>query len=165
MPDGDTFKNDAVSPVVDGVELTDVLAKLVQNEPLNAKVLLGGSNLDEGTEFMDVAEPIACDAKPAAFGEWAAAMWGDAVGAALPALYETLVQPVPKCQSQDDPTGARTSWAWRAAMRAAGDRPASRRMAPRDIGVPSGDGAILCRARALLGRAERAFWCLCRCRC
>lgn len=141
VPYGDSFKNDAVSPVVDGVELTGLLADLVATEPLNADAVLGGSNLDEGTEFMSVAEPIACDAGEEGFSTWAAAMWGSAVAADLAPAYADLVEPVPLCRSSSDPSGKSTTWAWKAAMRAAGD------------------GAILCRTRDLLARAKNAsFW-------
>ena len=142
-PFGDTFKDDAVAPFVDGTLLAKPLSELVRSAPLNVDSLLGGSNKDEGTEFMDVAAKMACDGGSLDLAKWAAEMYGGDLGRAVPWLYTeaTLDLPAPNCRDADDPTGNGTSWAWRSAMRCAGD------------------GAILCRVRDLLRRGgERAYW-------
>lgn len=115
----------------------------MRSAPLNVDSLLGGSNKDEGTEFMDVAAKMACDGGAVDLAKWAAEMYGGDLGRAVPWLYTeaALDLPAPKCRDADDPTGNGTSWAWRSAMRCAGD------------------GAILCRVRDLLRRGgERAYW-------
>ena len=143
VPYGDSFDADAVAPIVDGITLARPLADLVRDPAvaLNAAFVLGGSNKDEGTEFMDVAAPIACDASDVEFAVWAKRMYGADLGRDIPRLYteRDLDLPAPLCRDAGDPGGNGTTWAWRQAMRSAGD------------------GAIFCRTRDLLARAETAF--------
>ncbi|KAH8075968.1 carboxylic ester hydrolase [Aureococcus anophagefferens] len=105
-PFGDTFKGDAVAPFVDGTLLAKPLSELVRSAPLNVDSLLGGSNKDEGTEFMDVAAKIDCDGGAVDLAKWAAEMYGGDLGRAVPWLYtEALDLPAPKCRDADDPAG------------------------------------------------------------
>jgi len=136
-PHSDTFETDAAAPTVDGVELSVPLQEIARG-PLPAGVdVLGGSNLDEGTEFMSVTPALPCNASSAEYAQWALKQFGSALGAKVPALYMTIEQPAPLCRSQHygpgpTPPPLPTSQAWQAAMRSAGD------------------AAIMCRTRQLL---------------
>ena len=64
-PYSDTFQTDAAAPAIDGVELTDTIAAMSRNASnIPAGVdLLGGANLDEGTEFMSSESQWHTDAR------------------------------------------------------------------------------------------------------
>jgi len=112
--------------------------------------ILGGSNLDEGTEFMDLTPKIPCNATQQDFEYWARLQFGDALGEKVPPLYGDVEQPAPLCRAVDYhhwppiPLSVNTSKFWQAAMRSVGD------------------AAILCRTRDLLRAAEvrggEAWW-------
>merc|ERR1712048_672284 len=94
---------DAAAPTEDGVELKQSLAELLQ-EPgaLSPGVaVLGGSNLDEGTEFMDLTPRIPCNATQQDFEYWARLQFGDALGEKVPPLYGDVEQPAPLCRAVD----------------------------------------------------------------
>jgi hypothetical protein len=69
---GDTFVTDGTAPTVDGVELKMPLKKRVMNSKFfSSKIdLLAGANLDEGTEFMELAPPISCNADQNEYEQW-----------------------------------------------------------------------------------------------
>lgn len=143
-PWGDTFLTDGVAPAVDGVELVAPIAELARLPLPHAAAppdVLAGSNLDEGTEFIHDCPPLMCNATTADFITWAEALFGPALGAAVPSLYglAQLGSPTPLCAP-----GGPTTPAWLGAMRSAGDY------------------AILCRARELLRVAAqgggRVWW-------
>ena len=85
-------------------------------------------NQDEGTEFMDLTPPIGCNASLSDFMDWANRFWGQEIGQQVPALYQQLAEPQPKCEQRTyDPVHHRpvskivpASHYRTAAMRAAG---------------------------------------------
>ena len=160
-PFGDTFETDAAAPAVDGVELKAPLAEVVRGTPPKGVSVLGGSNMDEGTEFMSLCPEISCDASVDEFKAWAITKYGASLGAKVPALYAEISRPAPLCHSRHHAAGQRrqqqgerrpasggptdeTSDSWLGAMRSAGD------------------SAILCRTRELLKAAQKrgnsAWW-------
>lgn len=139
----DTFVTDGMAPAVDGIELPANLGQLVRDpRRLNDADVLGGSNLDEGTEFMGLTPRLPCNATAAQFAAWAAVQFGPDLGAHVPPLYTTVEQPAPLCRDYSASTS--TSVYWQAAMRSAGD------------------ASFLCRTRELLraarARNHSAFW-------
>lgn len=162
-PFGDTFTTDAAAPTIDGVELTDALAHQARVSVPKGVALLGGSNLDEGTEFMDLTPALDCAASKEDFAAWSVLQFGEELGKQVPALYSEVEQPAPLCRNTHGPgmegtaveprrTQANATWPWsphtstywQAAMRAAGD------------------SAIMCRTRDVLKQAftqgTDAFW-------
>mmetsp|Transcript_131556 Transcript_131556/g.409009 ORF Transcript_131556/g.409009 Transcript_131556/m.409009 type:complete len:573 (+) Transcript_131556:3-1721(+) len=141
-PHDDTFYTDAAAPTEDGVELAAPLAALARGPVPSGVGLLAGSNLDEGTMFMDECPAIACNASEADFEAWAVKMYGADLGRKVPAAYRSLEAPTPRCREQFPARGAAagTSRAWQSAMRSAGD------------------SAILCRTRELLRAAHGGAW-------
>lgn len=145
-PYDDNFYTDAVAPTEDGVELTAPLQQKVRKEvPANVN-LLGGSNLDEGTEFMDYTPPIACSANSTELLRWSNEMYGAALGARVPSLYHAnggVQLPTPVCRSGAKAYGGNTL-EYMIAMRSAGD------------------SAITCRIRDLLlksvSQGGRGWW-------
>jgi len=142
-PYDDTFFTDAAAPTEDGVELAAPLATLARGPVPRGVELLAGSNLDEGTMFMSECPAIPCDASEEDLKAWAVRMYGADLGRMVPAAYESLETPTPKCKEWRRPSG-KTSPFWVAAMRSAGDN------------------AILCRTRELLRAARQqgnsAWW-------
>ncbi len=143
-PYDDTFRTDASAPTEDGVELARPLAALSRDPAaIPADVaLLAGANLDEGTEFMEEAPAIGCNASAAEFATWSGEMFGTELGPQVASVYPTLEQPVPLCRDRHGSAGPTSVW-WQTAMRA------------------SGDSAILCPAREMLaagGRPGSAYW-------
>ena len=143
-PFGDTFETDGAAPTVDGVELPSDLASLARAAALpEGMEVLGGSNLDEGTEFMSLTPALACNATEADFREWAIKKYGAELGAKVPDVYRQTEAPYPVCQTRHwDAQQPKLSddgdqSAWVAAMRSAGD------------------SAILCRVREILRGADR----------
>jgi hypothetical protein len=124
-PFGDTFITDATAPTVDGVELKRPLDErvLIKSMFSNSIDLLAGANLDEGTEFMEVAPPISCNANQDEYQQWCNTFYGEELGPLVPSLYNnaTLIQPIPLCRSRGH-SSTTTTWQWQAAMRSAGDR-------------------------------------------
>lgn len=161
-PYADTFETDSSAPVVDGVELAEPIISLSKRSDALAPgvALLGGSNMDEGTEFMGETPRIRCSATKADFEAWAQEQFGPTLGQAVVPLYkpEDLELPLPVCQrwghhnsswglgsklgrrgslrhlkrSDADDSSAAAAPYWMAAMRSAGD------------------AAILCPAREML---------------
>lgn len=141
-PYSDTFETDAAAPTEDGVELSQSLAdavKDVNSLPRNVAVL-GGSNLDEGTQFMYLTPKIPCNATLQEFERWSVLQFGDLVGKMIPKLYNEVEQPAPLCRNYqrpgEQPSPVNTSKYWQSAMRSAGD------------------DAILCRTRELLRASQ-----------
>ena len=61
--------------------------------------VLLGSNLDEGTIFMELSPPLPCaNASNASFAAWAEAMFGVETAAAVVAAYQKLRAPLPHWQ-------------------------------------------------------------------
>jgi len=151
-PYDDTFETDAAAPTEDGVELDSTLAHRMRVAVPKGVALLGGSNLDEGTEFMSEAAQIACNASAADFQEWCTKQFGPDLGPKVPPFYSDIEQPAPLCREDhhyaSDSSGSfpepPTSVYWQAAMRAAGD------------------SAIMCRTRDVLQTAfangDKAYW-------
>jgi len=148
-PYSDTFNTDAAAPTVDGVELKVPLPERVRdNSAMPAVDLLGGANLDEGTEFMSLCPDISCDASEEEFEKWSVTFYGGKLGPQVPPLYQDLEQPAPLCRSRHHEAiqwpGSKTSKFWQAAMRSAGE------------------AAITCRTRDLLqisrGKGQKAWW-------
>ena len=141
-PFGDTFFTDAAAPTEDGVELTAPLQELVRSSVPPGTELLGGANLDEGTEFMSSTPPLACDASELDFKNWAMELFGKSLGEQVPAKYTKIQQPIPACRGFVEPN--HTTVNYMAAMRS------------------SGDAAILCRTRDFLRTASSTggsgFW-------
>ena len=94
-PFGDTFETDAAAPTVDGVELKVPLSELVRGDPPKGIAMLGGSNMDEGTEFMSLCPEISCNASVTEFSSWAVEKYGAHLGAKVPALYAEIDRSVP----------------------------------------------------------------------
>ena len=143
-PYDDTFRTDASAPTEDGVELARALAALSRDpSAISAGVaLMAGANLDEGTEFMEEAPAISCNASAAEFATWSGDMFGAELGPQVASAYPTLEQPVPLCRDRHGSAGPTSVW-WQTAMRA------------------SGDSAILCPAREMLaarGHPSSAYW-------
>jgi hypothetical protein len=152
-PYADTFETDAAAPTVDGVELKAPLSQVARENPLPKGVdVLGGSNLDEGTEFMTECPVIACNATHAEFEAWSIKQFGPLLGPKVPSLYQKVEQPAPLCQEHHHHMEAKqqgngpphpppppppTSIFWQAAMRSAGD------------------AAIKCRTRDILARVAQ----------
>ena len=89
-PYDDTFYTDAAAPTVDGVELSAPLAVLARTSiPADVNVL-GGSNLDEGTEFIAATPPIACNANASDLLRWPVTTLSH-----LPLPPSTIVAPRP----------------------------------------------------------------------
>lgn len=86
-PFGDTFFTDAEAPTVDGVELLADLQEVVRDSVPAGTELLGGANLDEGTEFLSSCPPISCNASVADFTKWSIELFGEDLGPKVPALY------------------------------------------------------------------------------
>jgi len=135
-PHSDTFNTDAMAPTVDGVELTAPLPELVRKTSVTVDVL-GGGNMDEGTEFMSLSPPIACDASYEDFQEFCRIQFGAALGVKVTELYKSVQQPIPICDQKNAGVSASDSsdLYWAAAMRSVGDE------------------AIICRTRDLMIRA------------
>jgi carboxylesterase type B len=98
---------------------------------------------------MGVASQIACNASNTDLDAWAKLQFGSALGSQVPALYTSIEQPAPLCQTHHygppkPGPSVPTTQQWQAAMRSAGD------------------SAILCRSRELLNSAAankgKAFW-------
>jgi carboxylesterase type B len=121
-PYDDSFFTDASAPTLDGVELSVPLSELSRSKDALPKnvALLAGANLDEGTEFMMEAPPLACDATDAEFLEWSTKFYGPELGPLVPKLYANPEMPAPLCLDQRHP-GTNTSVQWQGAMRSAGD--------------------------------------------
>lgn len=135
----DTFETDASAPTEDGVELPAPLQLLTRQQSNVLDIpMLGGANLDEGTEFMGLTPPLACNATEQQFIQWALHFFGPNLGMLVPSVYKDLIQPAPLCESRGLP-GPTSEW-WQKAMRAAGD------------------AAILCRTREILLTSSQAFW-------
>ena len=133
VPFDDTFRSDGFGPTEDGVELSLPLQERARGPMPAGVAVLSGSNLDEGTEFMDETPPLPCNASAAQFDRWAVQQFGPELGSQVWPIYRDLELPTPKCQG-----GPNTSTQWLAAMRAAGD------------------AAIGCRSRELLIAAATA---------
>lgn len=86
-PWGDTFQTDTSAPAIDGVELTAPIQALSRTSVPAGVDLLGGSNLDEGTEFMSLCPPIECNASAAEFAAWSLQQFGLDLGAKVPPVY------------------------------------------------------------------------------
>jgi carboxylesterase type B len=139
----DSIFEDEWAPVVDGVELDAGIAASAasgSNWAAPDLRLIVGSNLDEGTEFLGLTPPVACDANASAFAAWAEGEWGAALGARVPAAYApaTLEPPFVNCSSAPGQS-LRSSW-WMAAVRS------------------SGDSAVRCPAMALAEAAASASY-------
>ena len=121
-PYDDSFFTDASAPTLDGVELSEPLSELSRSKDALSKgvALLAGANLDEGTEFMADAPPLACDATDSEFLAWSTQFYGPKLGPLVPMLYTNLEMPAPLCLDQRHP-GTNTSVQWQGAMRSAGD--------------------------------------------
>jgi carboxylesterase type B len=128
-PYGDTFQTDTFAVTVDGVELTKPLQELARGPMPPSVSVLAGSNLDEGTEFMQLTPTIPCNASLAALSSWAVRQFGDELGSQIAPLYNAPEAPAPQCSYE---WRGVTSPHWVGAMRAAGD------------------AAIGCRCRELL---------------
>lgn len=116
LPRGDSNDEDSWGPVVDGVDLEGSIVELIARGASAPVNVLLGANLDEGSTFMGLVPPVACDATPADFLEWCANLFGPGFAPTLAAAYATLEQPLPVCG------GNQTKWnANAAAMRAIGD--------------------------------------------
>jgi len=137
-PYDDSFTSDAFGPTLDGVELAVPLQQLARGPLPKGVDVLAGSNLDEGTEFMDYLTNIRCNATRAELDAWLARQFGDALGPRVAPLYASPEAPMPRCEAKPTNKGAGTSVQWVAAMRAAGD------------------AAIACRTRDLLQAASTA---------
>lgn len=139
-PHADTFETDSSAPTEDGVELKEALSKLAADPSAVAPgvPLLGGSNMDEGTEFMSLVPSIACNASEQDFKDWTLRQFGPELGPKVPPLYDEVDEPAPVCRDHFLRSSARqakvraTTRQWLSAMRSAGD------------------AAILCRTRQLL---------------
>eukprot|EP00405_Crypthecodinium_cohnii_P027616 CAMPEP_0206502348 /NCGR_PEP_ID=MMETSP0324_2-20121206/53945_1 /ASSEMBLY_ACC=CAM_ASM_000836 /TAXON_ID=2866 /ORGANISM="Crypthecodinium cohnii, Strain Seligo" /LENGTH=639 /DNA_ID=CAMNT_0053990527 /DNA_START=61 /DNA_END=1977 /DNA_ORIENTATION=+ len=124
VPMSDTFVTDAFAPVVDGVYLKDSLMNLLLDRSKKNLVphvpILLGTNLDEGTQFMDLTPALDCSADKAAFAKWSTMFFGSTLGAPVPELYEPakLEQPVPQCR---DGTIKKEELYYNSAMRSASD--------------------------------------------
>ena len=80
--------------------------------------VLLGSNLDEGTIFMELSPPLPCaNASNASFAAWAEAMFGVETAAAVVAAYQKLRAPLPQCSTHRPPPGGRTGGGGAAAER------------------------------------------------
>ena len=86
-PWGDTFQTDTSAPAIDGVELTAPVQVLSRTNVPAGIDLLGGSNLDEGTEFMSLCPPISCNASVAEFESWSQKQFGAELGAKVLSVY------------------------------------------------------------------------------
>ena len=133
-PSNDNFNDDAFGPTEDGVELKEPLQKLARGPAPAGVALLAGSNLDEGTEFMDYLPRIRCNANSSELQQWFYKQFGPDLGARAMPLYAGPEKPTPLCAPGKTPTTAQ----WVGAMRAAGDE------------------AIACRSRELLKAAHTA---------
>lgn len=140
-PYGDSFETDASAITVDGVELIDDLRAVGRLSIHDDVTVMGGSNLDEGTEFIPLLAPLSCDCTTDMLNSWAALQFGQELAQKVIPLYTSLTQPVPNCSSRSTP-GVVTSVAWQTAMRSVGD------------------GSILCRTRdmLMLAKQQPAFW-------
>jgi len=137
-PWGDTFQTDTSAPAIDGVELPAPVQVLSRTHVPAGIDLLGGSNLDEGTEFMSLCPPISCNASDAEFEEWSVKQFGEGLGPKVLSVYgpSNIERPAPVCRSYGR-NQLPTSDSWLAAMRSAGD------------------AAILCRTREMLRAAQK----------
>eukprot|EP00040_Diaphanoeca_grandis_P038637 m.256942 g.256942 ORF g.256942 m.256942 type:complete len:658 (-) comp34847_c0_seq1:163-2136(-) len=143
-PHGDTFNTDAMAPTVDGIELTAPLSQLVRSVDIEVDVL-GGANLDEGTEFMSLSPHIDCNASFTDFQRFSNLQFGTDLGAKVVNLYPTIETPVPLCVPRHHPSASSSTmpqnisdFYWASAMRSVGDE------------------AIVCRIRDLLLKAQKA---------
>jgi len=83
--------------------------------------VLLGSNLDEGTIFMQLSPPLPCaNASNASFAAWAEAMFGVETAAAVVAAYQKLRAPLPQCSTHRPPPGGRTGGGGAAAAEGGG---------------------------------------------
>eukprot|EP01059_Diplonema_ambulator_P033338 TRINITY_DN6911_c1_g1_i1.p1 TRINITY_DN6911_c1_g1~~TRINITY_DN6911_c1_g1_i1.p1 ORF type:complete len:741 (+),score=143.60 TRINITY_DN6911_c1_g1_i1:845-3067(+) len=127
----DTFNTDKYAPVVDGKYLNDSIQNLVRQGQIANVPLISGSNMDEGTLFMSLVPPIACNATYDDYAAWAIKQFGQQLGSQLPPLYKNLQEPLPYCFGGDNSDRSNNYW-YMAAMRTAGD------------------SAILCRGKQFL---------------
>eukprot|EP00933_Yihiella_yeosuensis_P064970 TRINITY_DN68548_c0_g1_i1.p1 TRINITY_DN68548_c0_g1~~TRINITY_DN68548_c0_g1_i1.p1 ORF type:complete len:671 (-),score=108.86 TRINITY_DN68548_c0_g1_i1:25-2037(-) len=131
VPRDDTFQTDGWAPVIDGVTLPSTLMKQIHEGKLPAKLdVLLGSNLDEGTEFMDLSPKLSCNASKEQFQWWAKKFLGPDISKEVlnSTLYspQKLSRPLPACQEFEHfkpqkKIGGEEAVYFNAAMRIAGD--------------------------------------------
>ena len=99
VPRDDDFETNGFAPVVDGNDMPQSIVEQVVEGRFSPGVpVLIGSNLDEGTIFMELSPPLPCaDATNASFAAWAEAMYGEETAAAVVPAYQQLRAPLPKC--------------------------------------------------------------------
>lgn len=136
VPNDDTFWTDSFAPTIDGVDLKEPILDSIYNRRVASNVdILLGTNLDEGTQFMNMLPQISCSANASDLNKWATGYFGRGIGSNVSVLYrpQYLERPIPTCGNL---TGEKASYHM-AAMRAAGD------------------AAIRCTTRLLASRAPR----------
>ena len=69
------------------MELTDTIATLSRSSIPAGIDLLGGSNLDEGTEFMSLCPPLSCNATAAELAAWTVEQFGAELGPLVCPLF------------------------------------------------------------------------------
>jgi len=124
VPRDDSFLTDGWAPVIDGVDLIGPIMDSIERGDIAEGVdLLMGTNLDEGTEFMDLTPALSCSADSAQLQEWAVSFYGERVGPHVPFLFSVLQPPLPACgvggKPEDVPGDAARNY--NVAMRSAGD--------------------------------------------
>lgn len=122
---GDSFETDAWAPVLPGA-VPSIVERIARGASAPGVDVLIGSNLDEGTEFMELTPPIGCDASAADFGTWADAFYGHTLGHAVARAYREPMRPWPLCRpharagAATAPSQPGAQW-YTSAQRAAGD--------------------------------------------
>lgn len=125
-PRGDTVFVDSTGPTIDGVYLNETLvSKVARGAVAEGVDVLTGSNLDEGTEFINYAPRIVCNATSNELAAWAKAFYGTEIGSSMPSVYQSLQRPLPKCRrglpKGHAPVSGEESLHYIAAMRSSGD--------------------------------------------
>lgn len=144
-PFDDSFYTDAAAPTEDGVELSESLQSRARTSiPPNVNIL-GGSNLDEGTEFMYLTPRIKCNANASVLNAWTIEQFGPSLGAKVPTVFGKVQQPTPVCRNGGSGPAVKGSTnEYMVAMRSAGD------------------AAITCRIRDVLiktqGSGGNGWW-------
>eukprot|EP00040_Diaphanoeca_grandis_P030474 m.180138 g.180138 ORF g.180138 m.180138 type:complete len:676 (+) comp32008_c0_seq1:172-2199(+) len=152
-PHGDTFMTDAMAPTEDGVELTAPLAELVRSTPVRVDVL-GGGNMDEGTEFMSLSPKIDCDATYDDFHTFTTNQFGAPLGDKVFAMYDQVALPVPVCPHSPI-TGSSLELANPASFGNSTSNATDKSFYYHAAMRAVGDAAIICRTRDLLLNAHK----------
>ncbi|GAB5366071.1 hypothetical protein AAMO2058_001112900 [Amorphochlora amoebiformis] len=125
VPFDDNFNTDGFAPVIDGVDSTDSIRQaIIKGEFAPGVPVLVGTNLDEGTEFMELCPDIECSATVTDFEKWTDQMYGNSSSRLVAMIYEALPleRPLPMCEASGGAIiPANQSYWYNTAMRSATD--------------------------------------------